>query len=93
MTRWTSNFWPRIELDVSEGWSVEEYENCASFAHTDGSWVTVDVNPHEMPESDAVGVISILSRSPGLRLLELGEVEVGGRAAWRFEADVVEDMT
>jgi hypothetical protein len=53
MTRWTSKFWPRIELDVPDDWSVEEYENCASFTPTDGSWVTVDVNPQRWAGVDS----------------------------------------
>jgi hypothetical protein len=53
----------------------------------------VDVNVHEMPESDLVGILAILMRSPGLKVFALAEVEVGGRKGWRFEAEVIEDMT
>jgi len=92
MSRWSSSFRPRVELDLPDGWSVEEYEDAASFA-SDRSDMIVDVIVHEMPESDLVGMLAILMRSPGLKVFDLAEVEVSGRRGWRFAADVIEDMT
>lgn len=92
MSHWSSKFRPHVELDLPEGWSVEEYEDCASFA-SDAAVMIVDLNAHEMPESDLVGMLAILMRSPGLKVFALDEVVVGDHRGWRFEADVIEDMT
>lgn len=94
MPVWTSTFQPRIALELPEGWSAREYDDdCVSCSPEGDAWMSVDLNVHPAPGSEATGVLATLSRAGGLHVLGLAETVVGGRAAWRFEADVLEDMT
>lgn len=94
MTRWTSSkFRPRFAVELPEHWSTEEHEDSVGFAPSDGGWMTVDISAHEMPATDAVGMLAILMRSHGLKVVDLTEIELDGRSGWRFAADVIEDMT